>query len=115
VNLTTVVNYNHDISMVYKEKNLTNRLLLTQTFGFNYNKNNFDMGVTGGLTYNNARYHYRKTNTDYLHKLYDRLRYTLLKKTLLLLLNSIFLSILVVRTVLIKISRCGMPVSQNSF
>jgi hypothetical protein len=71
VNLTTVVNYNHDISMVYKEENLTNRLLLTQTFGFNYNKNKFDMGVTGGLTYNNARYSLQENlNTDYFTQTY---------------------------------------------
>jgi len=71
VNFTTVVNYNHDISMVYKEKNLTNRLLLTQTFGFNYNKNNLDMGVTGGLTYNNARYSLQENlNTDYFTQTY---------------------------------------------
>lgn len=71
VNLTTIVNYNHDISMIYKEKNLTNRLLLTQTFGFNYNKNKFDMGVTGGLTYNNARYSLQENlNTHYFTQTY---------------------------------------------
>jgi hypothetical protein len=71
VNLTTIVNYNHDISMIYKEENLTNRLLLTQTFGFNYNKNKFDMGVTGGLTYNNARYSLQENlNTDYFTQTY---------------------------------------------
>ena len=71
VNLTTIANYNRDISMVYKEKNLTHRLLLTQTFGFNYNKNKFDMGVTGGLTYNNARYSLQENlNTDYFTQTY---------------------------------------------
>ncbi|HEV8273459.1 MAG TPA: outer membrane beta-barrel family protein [Chitinophagaceae bacterium] len=71
VNLTTIVNYNHDISMIYKEENLTNRLLLTQTFGFNHNKNKFDMGVTGGLTYNNARYSLQENlNTDYFTQTY---------------------------------------------
>jgi Outer membrane protein beta-barrel family/CarboxypepD_reg-like domain len=71
VNLTTIVNYNHDISMIYKKENLTNRLLLTQTFGFNYNKNKFDMGVTGGLTYNNARYSLQENlNTDYFTQTY---------------------------------------------
>ena len=71
VNLTTIVNYNHDISMIYKEKNLTNRFLITQTFGFNYNKNKFDMGVTGGLTYNNARYSLQENlNTDYFTQTY---------------------------------------------
>ena len=71
VNLTTIVNYNHDISMIYKEKNITNRFLITQTFGFNYNKNKFDMGVTGGLTYNNARYSLQENlNTDYFTQTY---------------------------------------------
>jgi hypothetical protein len=71
VNLTTIVNYNRDISMVYKEKNLTHRLLLTQTFGFNYNKNKFDMGATAGLTYNNARYSLQENlNTEYFTQTY---------------------------------------------
>jgi len=71
INLTTIINYNRDISMVYKEKSLTHRLLLTQTFGFNYNKNKFDMGVTGGLTYNNARYSLQKNlNTEYFTQTY---------------------------------------------
>jgi len=71
VNLSTVINYNHDLSMIYKEKNITNRLLLTETFGFNYNKDKFDMGVTGGLTYNNARYSLQENmNTDYFTQTY---------------------------------------------
>jgi hypothetical protein len=71
VNLTTIVNYNRDISMIYKEKNLTHRLLLTQSFGFNYNKKKFDMGVTGGLTYNNARYSLQENlNTEYFTQTY---------------------------------------------
>ncbi|HEX6847441.1 MAG TPA: outer membrane beta-barrel family protein [Chitinophagaceae bacterium] len=71
VNFTTMVNYNHDVSLIYKEKNLTNRLLLTQTAGFNYNKNNFDMGITAGLTYNNARYSLQENlNTDYFTQTY---------------------------------------------
>lgn len=71
LNFTTIVNYNRDISMVYKEKNLTRRFLLTQTFSFNYNKNKFDMGVTAGITYNNARYSLQENlNTDYLTQTY---------------------------------------------
>jgi hypothetical protein len=71
VNMTTIVNYNRDISMIYKEKNLTRRLLLTQTFGFNYDKNKFDMGVTGGLTYNSAHYSLQENlNTDYFTQTY---------------------------------------------
>lgn len=81
VNFSTIVNYNHDVSLIYKEKNLTHRRLLTQTFGFNYNKNNFDMGVTGSLTYNNARYSLQgNLNTDYLTQMYSAdLSYTFKK------------------------------------
>jgi len=71
VNLSTIINYNRDISMIYKEKNLTHRWLLTQTLGFNYNKNKFDMGFTGGLTYNSARYTLQENlNTEYFTQVY---------------------------------------------
>jgi hypothetical protein len=71
VNMTTVVNYNRDISLIYKQKNITNRWLFTQTFGFNYNKNKFDMGVTAGLTYNNARYSLQQNlNTEFFTQTY---------------------------------------------
>lgn len=72
VNLSTIVYYNRDISLVYKEKNFTQRWLITQTFGFNYNKNKFDMGITGSLTYNNAHYSLQKNlNTDYFTQMYS--------------------------------------------
>jgi hypothetical protein len=71
VNFTTIINYNRDVSMVYKEKNLTKRWLLTQNFGFNYNKDKFDMGITGGITYNNARYTLQQNlNTGYFTQTY---------------------------------------------
>jgi len=45
--------------------------LLTQTLGFNYNKNKFDMGFTGGLTYNSARYTLQENlNTEYFTQVY---------------------------------------------
>ena len=71
VNMTTVVNYNRDVSLIYKQENTTNRWLLTQTFGFNYNKNKFDMGVTAGITYNNARYSLQENlNTEFFTQTY---------------------------------------------
>jgi len=81
VNFSTIVNYNRDISLVYKEKNLTRRWLLTQTFGFNYNKNKFDMGVTGSITYNQARYTLQENlNTEYFTQVYSAdLSYTFKK------------------------------------
>lgn len=72
VNFSTIVNFNRDISLIYKEKNFTRRLFLTQTFSFNFNKNKFDMGVTGSLTYNNARYSLQENlNTDYFTQMYS--------------------------------------------
>jgi len=72
VNMTTIVNYNRDISMIYKQENLTRRWLLTQTFGFNYNKNKFDMGISGSLTYNSAHYSLQENlNTDYFTQAYS--------------------------------------------
>ena len=72
VNFSTIINYNRDVSLVYKEKNLTRRWLLTQTFSFNYNKNKFDMGVTGSLTYNQARYSLQENlNTEYFTQMYS--------------------------------------------
>jgi hypothetical protein len=72
VNITSIVSYNRDVSMVYKEKNLTHRWLLTQAAGFNYNKGKFDMGITAGLTYNNARYTLQENlNTEYFTQTYS--------------------------------------------
>ena len=72
VNLTSIVNYNRDVSLVYKQKNITHRWLLTQSLGFNYNKNKFDMGLTAGLTYNNARYTLQENlNTEYFTQTYS--------------------------------------------
>ena len=72
VNFSTIVNYSRDVSLVYKEKNFTQRWLLTQAFGFNYNKDKFDMGVNGSLTYNTAKYTLQKNlNTEYFTQVYS--------------------------------------------
>lgn len=71
VNFTTIMNYNRDISLVYKETSITNRLMLSQAFGFNYNKNKFDMGITGRISYNSARYSLQQNlNTEFLSHTY---------------------------------------------
>jgi hypothetical protein len=72
VNFSTIVNYNRDVTMVYKEKNFTRRWLLTQTCCFNYNKNTFDMGVTGSLPYNQAHYSLQENlNTEHFTQMYS--------------------------------------------
>jgi hypothetical protein len=72
VNFTTIINYNRDVSLVYKVKNFTRRLMLSQAFSFNYNKDKFDMGISGNLAYNNARYTLEQNlNTDYFTQTYS--------------------------------------------
>jgi hypothetical protein len=72
LNFTTRVNYNRDISLVYKQNNLTNTWLLSQSFGFNYNKDKFDMGVSGSMNYNKATYTLQKNlNTEYFNQTYS--------------------------------------------
>lgn len=73
INFTSVANYNRDISLVYKEKNLTHRWLLTQSFGFNYNyKEKLDLGINGSLSYNNAKYSLQENlNTEYFTQTYS--------------------------------------------
>ena len=72
VNFSTIVNHSRDVSLVYREKNFTQRWLLTQSLGFNYNKDKFDMGVSGSLTYNTARYTLQENlNTEYFTQVYS--------------------------------------------
>lgn len=73
LNFTTIVNYNRDISLIYNEKNLTHRWMLTQSLGFNFNhKEKFDMGINGSISYNNARYSLQENlNTEYFTQTYS--------------------------------------------
>lgn len=73
VNFTTIINYNRDISLLYRETNLTHRWLLTQSLGFNYNyKEKLDMGINGSLTYNNTRYTLQgDLNSEYFSQTYS--------------------------------------------
>jgi hypothetical protein len=57
INATTMVSYNRDVSMFYRQVNYTRSFLATQTIGVNYTyKEKIDLGLHGGLTYNHSKY-----------------------------------------------------------
>lgn len=73
LNFSTIGSFNRDVSLLYKEKNFTNRIVLTQSFSFNYNyKEKLDMGISGNLSYNGARYSLQEAlNTSYFSQTYS--------------------------------------------
>ncbi len=72
LNFSTMSNYNRDVSMINKQENITKRMSLTQSFGINYNKDKFDMGINGNIGYNKATYSLQKNlNTSYLSQTYS--------------------------------------------
>jgi hypothetical protein len=86
LNFSTILNYNHDVNEVYKEKNVTGRLLLSQLFGINYNyKEKLDFGINGNLSYNNTRYSLQQDlNESYFTQTYSAdISYTFKKEFIL--------------------------------
>jgi hypothetical protein len=54
INATTLVNYNNDVSMLYKKKNTSRMWTVTQSLGLNYNYKQLDFGFNGSLAYNRS-------------------------------------------------------------
>ncbi len=72
LNFTTIGFFNRDVSLFYKKKNHTDLLTVTQTFGFNYSRNKYDMGITGSIVYNKASYDLQEgSNTEYFRQSYS--------------------------------------------
>lgn len=72
LNFSMISNFNRDISMINKQKNITQRFVLTQTIGINYNKDKFDMGLNGNVGYNKATYSLQENlNTSYFTQTYS--------------------------------------------
>jgi len=73
VNLTSILVYNRDISLLYSEKNILNTWIATQGAGFNYNyKDKLDVGVNLNVTYNNVSYSVQKDlNSSYWSQTYS--------------------------------------------
>ncbi|MBC7902071.1 MAG: TonB-dependent receptor [Gemmatimonadaceae bacterium] len=80
-NATTFAIFNRDVSMLYKQKNSTANLILTQTVGINYNHKALDMGINASLTYNNTSYRLQPDlNAQYYMQTYSAdFSYTFLK------------------------------------
>lgn len=81
INATTLVNYNRDVSMLYKKKNFTNGWTITQSLGLNYNHNQVDFGFNGSVAYNHTSYSLQpQLNTTYYTQTYSpEVTYTFFK------------------------------------
>lgn len=74
VNFTTAANYNHGLSMLYKQLNATSTLTLSQSAGVNLDvKNKFNFSLRARVSYSQARYSISagKNNTDYYTQSYS--------------------------------------------
>ena len=81
INATTFVVYNRDVSLLYKEKNFNNSLMITQSLGFNYNHKQIDVGFNGSVSYNKIQYSLQSNlNNEYFTQNYSTdFSYTFLK------------------------------------
>jgi hypothetical protein len=82
MNANTLVNYNRNVSLLYKQKNYSNAILISQTIGINYNKKALDMGVNASVAYNSITYSLQpKLNSDYFVQTYSTdFSYSFLKR-----------------------------------
>ena len=82
INATTFIVYNKDVSLLYKQKNYTNGLILTQSMGINYNHKQIDLGFNGSLSYNTFKYSLQPNlNSEYYTQTYSpEINYTLFKR-----------------------------------
>lgn len=82
INATSFINYNHDVSSLYKQLNFTNSIILTQSLGINYNHKQIDFGLNGSITYNSIKYSLQSNlNSEYYTQTYSpEFSYTLFKR-----------------------------------
>jgi Outer membrane protein beta-barrel family/Carboxypeptidase regulatory-like domain len=72
INATTFINYNRDVSLLYKQKNYTSGLILTQSLGINYNHKQVDLGFNGSVSYNTTKYSLQSNlNSEYYIQTYS--------------------------------------------
>jgi hypothetical protein len=73
VNGTTMVSYNKDVSLFYKQINFNTVLSATQSLSVNYSyKEKLELGLRGSLSYNNAKYERQPaSNTKYWSQTYS--------------------------------------------
>jgi hypothetical protein len=86
LSLSTNANYNRDVSLVYKQKNVTDNLIVRQSVSFNLSlKDNLNVGANASISYNSAKYSVQKNlNEDFISQEYGvDLSYTFLKSLVL--------------------------------
>lgn len=74
VNFTNVVNYGRNLSMLYRQLNVTNTLTISQSAGVNLDiKNKFNFSLRARVAYSQARYSIAagRNNTDYFTQSYS--------------------------------------------
>lgn len=74
INFSNVVNYNHSLSMLYKQLNVTNTFTISQGAGVNLDiKDKFNFGLRARVSYSQARYSIAagKNNTNYFTQSYS--------------------------------------------
>ncbi len=74
INFTNVVNYNHSLSMLYRQLNVTNSLTISQSAGVNIDvKNKFNFSLRARVSYSQAKYSIAsgRNNTDYFTQSYS--------------------------------------------
>ncbi|MEP6673530.1 MAG: outer membrane beta-barrel protein [Ferruginibacter sp.] len=74
VNFTNSVNYNHSLSMLYKQLNTTNTLTVSQSAGINLDiKSKFNIGLRAKVSYSQAKYSIAagNNNTNYYTQSYS--------------------------------------------
>lgn len=72
-NFNSSVNYNRDVNLLNKQKNVLNNLTLSQTAGVNLDiKQKLNVGLNASLSYNRATYSIQKNlNTNYFSQTYS--------------------------------------------
>jgi hypothetical protein len=73
LNFTSLVLYNRDVSLLYKQTNTGNTITLTQTAGANFSlKEMWDLSANASLSYYNIKYSVNSSlNEDYLSQTYS--------------------------------------------
>ena len=73
VNFTNSVNYNHSLSMLYKQLNVTDNITISQSAGVNLDIKKFNIGLRAKVSYSQARYSIAagNNNTNYYTQSYS--------------------------------------------
>ena len=65
INLSNNINYNRDVSLVYKQENVTSNFSVTQSAGVNLDfEEKVNLGLNASLTYNNVDYSIENAGTQ---------------------------------------------------